>query len=73
MKKHDLLKDGNNIIRVLEVKPDKILMIDCIKRTMHIWWIVLDSFFDCTGDEVNEGTGFIVTLLDYLIEGQYIS
>lgn len=37
MKKNDLLKDGNNIIRVLEVKPDKILIIDCIKRTMPVW------------------------------------
>ena len=54
MKKNDLLKDGNNIIRVLEVKPDKILIIDCIKKTMPVWVesSVLDSFSGCT---VNAG------------------
>ena len=53
MKKHDLLKNGNNIIRVLEIQPDKILIIDCIKKTMPVWVesSILDSCSDCT-DEV---------------------
>lgn len=51
MKKHDLLKDGNKIIRVLEIQPDKILIIDCIKKTMPVWVksSALESFSACTG------------------------
>ena len=36
MKKYDLLRSGDNIIRVLEVRGDRILVIDCIKRTMPV-------------------------------------
>lgn len=68
MKKHDLLKNGNNIIRILEIRPDKILMINCIKRTMPVWVesSVLDSFSRCTGEVLNEATNFAVTTIDAL-------
>ena len=63
MKKHDLLKEGNNIIRVLEIRPDKILIIDCVKRTMPVWVesSVFDSFSACTDEVLNEFTNFAVT------------
>lgn len=68
MKKHDLLKNGNNIIRILEIRPDKILMINCIKRTMPVWVesSVLDSFSRCTGEVLNEATNFAVMTIDAL-------
>lgn len=68
MKKHDLLKDGNNIIRVLEIQPDKILMIDCIKRTMPVWVesSVLDSFVVGTDEVMNHATNFTVTDIENL-------
>ncbi len=68
MKKNDLLKDGNNIIRVLEVKPDKILIIDCIKRTMPVWVesSALDSFSGCTDEVLNEVTNFTADDIDAL-------
>ena len=68
MKKHDLLKDGNNIIRVLEIKPDKILMIDCIKRTMPIWVesSALDAFSACTNEILSQTTNFAVTDIENL-------
>ena len=37
MKKYDLLRSGDNIIRVLEVRGDWVLVTDCIKRTMPVW------------------------------------
>lgn len=37
MKKNDLLKKDDKIIRILEIKDDKALVIDCIKRTMPVW------------------------------------
>ena len=68
MKKHDLLKDGNNIIRVLEIQPDKILMIDCIKRTMPIWVesSALDAFSACTNEILSQTTNFAVTDIENL-------
>lgn len=68
MKKHDLLKDGNNIIRVLEIRPDKTLIIDCIKRTMPIWVesSVLNSFIGCTDEVLNQTTNFTVIDIENL-------
>jgi putative transposase len=68
MKKHNLLKDGNQIIRILEIQPNKILMIDCIKRTMPIWVesSVLDSFSGCTDEVMNHATNFTVTDIENL-------
>ncbi|MCM0757745.1 Mu transposase C-terminal domain-containing protein [Sporomusa sphaeroides DSM 2875] len=68
MKKHDLLKDGNNIIRVLEIRPDKILIIDCVKRTMPVWVAssVLDAFSECTAEVLNEAMNFTVTDIENL-------
>ena len=37
MKKYDLLRSGDNIIRVLDIQDDGILMIDCVKHTMPVW------------------------------------
>ncbi len=36
MKKYDLLRSGDAIIRVLEVQGNRVLVIDCIKRTMPV-------------------------------------
>ena len=68
MKKHDLLKDGNNIIRVLEIRPDKILIIDCIKKTMPIWVesSALDAFSACTDEILSQTTNFAVTDIENL-------
>ena len=37
MKKYDLLRSGDSIIRVLDVQDDRILVIDCIKHSMPVW------------------------------------
>jgi len=68
MKKHDLLKDGNNIIRVLAIQPDKILMIDCIKRTMpvRVEYSAIYSFFACTDEVLSQIVNFAVTVIDAL-------
>lgn len=61
MKKYDLLRCGENIIRVLEIKPDKILIIDCVKRTMPAWegTRVLAQFSECNDSELYEVTGLV--------------
>ena len=54
MKKHDLLQSGDSIIRVLDVRDDRILVIDCLKQTMPVWVEseLLESYVGCTGGEL---------------------
>ena len=53
MKKHDLLRSGDNIIRVLDVQDDRILVIDCIKHSMPVWrkFESLESYSECSGKD----------------------
>ena len=59
MKKHDLLRSGDSIIRVLDVQDDRILVIDCLKQTMPVWVEseLLESYVGCTGGELFWGSG----------------
>ena len=68
MNKHDLLRSGDSIIRVLEVQGDRILVIDCIKRTMPIWVDAaeLESYSECTSGELSQVTGVIPSDVDAL-------
>lgn len=49
MKKYDLLRNDETVIRVLEIRLDRVFVIDCIKRTMPVWVEPgeLDFFSDC--------------------------
>ena len=62
MKKYDLLRSGERIIRVLEVQGDRVLVIDCIKRTMPVWVGMdgLESYSECTSGELSETTEIVV-------------
>ena len=68
MKKYDLLRSGDNIIRVLEVQGDRVLVIDCIKRTMPVWVErdTLESYSECTYGELSEATGIVIVSVDDL-------
>ena len=37
MKKNDLLKFENQIVRILSIKEDKVFVIDCVKKTVPRW------------------------------------
>ena len=60
MKKYDLLRSGDSIVRVLEIQGNRILIMDCIKQKMPVWVESesLGSYSECTGDELSEVTGF---------------
>ena len=62
MKKYDLLRSGNAIIRVLKIQGDRVLVIDCIKRTMPVWVEVteLEAYSECTSSELSEVTGVVI-------------
>ena len=55
-----LLKNENQIIRVLKSHGDKALVIDCIKRTMPKWvdGDSLSNYDDCCEDEMYERTDY---------------
>ena len=37
MKKNDLLKCGDSIVRILEVKDGSVLIVDCVHKSMPKW------------------------------------
>ena len=55
------LRPGDSIIRVLDVQGDRVLVIDCIKRTMPVWVerATLESCSECAS-----GRGFIRNFLN---------
>jgi len=55
-----LLKNENQIIRVLKSQGNKALVIDCIKRTMPKWvdGDSLSNYDDCGEDEMYERTDY---------------
>ena len=59
MQKNELIRIKNIILRVLDVKEDSILVIDCIKRTMPKW-IPVNTILDydfCSESELSSVSG----------------
>ena len=57
MKKNDLLKCGNTIIRVLEIQDDKAFIINCQKRNIPTWILVseIQNYTQISETELYEG------------------
>lgn len=72
MKKYDLLRNDSSIVRVLEIHDDRVLVIDCVKRTMPVWVEVteLKSYSECTDDALSEVTGIHSVDVDSLDSSQ---
>lgn len=68
MKKYELYRKEGRIIRVLEIRTGKVLVIDCIKRIMPVWMktAALDSFDSCGAEELYEVTGNHAIGIDFL-------
>ena len=51
--KNKLLKKDCSIIRILDEREDKVLIIDCIKKTMPYWCEIslLDDYEGCFEEE----------------------
>ena len=68
MKKYDLLKYGDNIIRILEIKDDSALIVDCTHKSMPKW--VQQSEFSaysvCSEQELFTATGKTIYEYDSL-------
>lgn len=68
MKKNDLLRQNETIIRILEVQTDRVFVINCIKKSMP-YWVQLSSFHDyipCTEAEMIAETKGILPDMDLM-------
>lgn len=56
-----LMHKGNSILRVLKIKGDRALVIDCLKRTMPIWTPMggLDRYEEIDEEELYKATGVV--------------
>lgn len=54
MRKYDLLRNSETIIRILEIQPDRVLILDCIKRIMPVWGkpATLEPFDVCSVEDI---------------------
>ena len=54
MRKYDLLRNSETIIRILEIQPDRVLILDCIKRIMPVWVkpATLEPFDVCSVEDI---------------------
>ena len=68
MKKYDLLRSGDNIIRVLEIQGNRMLIVDCVKQSMPVWVVVstVEGYTTCADEELREVTGIKVSPVDDL-------
>ena len=66
--KGNSIGDTEQIFRVLAIADEEILVIDCIKHSMPVWVDVesLESYSECTNDELLKATGFISVAIDTL-------
>lgn len=68
MKKNSLWKSGEQIVRVLELKNEKVFVIDCVKRAMP-YWVISDSlsgYEECTEAEMAQRTGAVIPDIEKL-------
>lgn len=68
MQKNNLFKQGNQIIRILEVQTEQVFMIDCVKRTMPKWVDIasLSEYTEVTEQEMQMYTNMILPEVDSL-------
>lgn len=68
MEKNNLLKCGSRIVRILEIEKDKVLIIDCIKRTMpkKISYVDLENYEECSEEELLAVTNMRLYDMDLL-------
>ncbi len=61
MQAMDLMRKGDLILRILKIKEERVLVIDCLKRTMPIWTPVeeLDGYDEIEEEELYKATGFV--------------
>lgn len=68
MQKNDLLKKNDSIIRVLDMKEESVLIIDCTKKTMPKWvtTAALSDYMNCSEADLLNDTDMVLLEVDML-------
>lgn len=68
MKKNDLFRNSETIVRILNLQENRALIIDCIKLTVPRWIDIsaLIEYFPCTEQELSKQTNIIPPPIDSL-------
>lgn len=68
MKKNDLMRYGDNVIRILKIKGDDVFIIDCVKKSMPRWIKKADinCYCECSADYMFALTNIVVCDLEAL-------
>lgn len=68
MQKNELLKYDDSIIRILEIKADSALVVDCIRKSMPKWVQQSEIFCyeNCNEQELVSATGKMICEYDSL-------
>ncbi|MBE5766995.1 MAG: hypothetical protein E7335_07530 [Clostridiales bacterium] len=68
MQKNELLKCGDNIIRILEVREDSVLIVGCTRKFMPKWVSQSEvaDYVECTEEEMLTATGKNICEYDLL-------
>ena len=68
LQKNQLLQNGTQLIRILDIEADRVFIIDCIKRIMPVWTDVesINEYVPCSEDTLQEITDTILIDLDNL-------
>lgn len=75
IQKNQLLKHDNRSVRILDTQPNRIFVIDCIKRTMPVWVEIdfLKDYILCSEEILQEMTNiFPVDMLDAESKKNYV-
>lgn len=68
MQKNELMKSGNSVIRVLQIKGDGVLVVDCMRKAMPLWMTrsELSVYEHCKEQDLNALTGTDIKAYDDL-------
>jgi hypothetical protein len=59
MENLQLMRKGDSILRILKIKGEEVLVIDCLKRTMPVWVAAaeVDGYVEIDEEELYKATG----------------
>lgn len=66
MKKNSLMRKADSIIRILEISSDKMLIIDCLKKSMPKWvgLSFVESYTEITNAELLQSSDIVIQDMD---------
>ena len=72
MRKFDLLRLDDSIIRILDIQGDRVFVLNCVRETMPTWTdaAVLSRYSACSTEDLSEANGIVPAPADTLDPAQ---